>query len=194
MSFQVAWTVLDREWEVLRREQNNPMYLFGALPRIDLLDGSVQLVAHDEQLFPDTLLQRRKSNWLREVERSGQPPMYPPWMVDKGVIVSLIDLACGLAEIARRLESQEVPIGSYVLFSALDSSLEIEFTRTEEGLCITSNWNREMPEHHLLTSETDFHAGVSTFLRDLAVETHRRAPDALEWEALKDVRAHLDEP
>ncbi len=194
MSFEVQWTVLDREWDELEREQYNPLYADPSLARIDLMDGAVQLVANGEHLFPDTLLQRIKRFSLDEAARIEQPLSVPEWFFDQGVTVSLIDIAYGLARASRRLISEEIPIGSYVLFSALDSSLEIEFTRTEEGLCITSNWNREVPEHIIETPEADFHAGVSTFLHDLAVEIHRRAPDALEWEALKDVKAHLADP
>ena len=194
MTFEVRWLLAECKWNELQREQQNPLYRYGPLPRHDLLDGLIQLAANDRSLFPAALLSTWKERLLNEARRSGRSAGWYVQNLEHGVNVSVIDLAFGLSRVSGQIKAREIAIGSTTRFSARESSLEIVFTLTDDGIKITSNWTDEIPGHFIETSETDFHAGVSMFLHDLAVEIYRRAPDALEWEALKDVKAHLDEP
>jgi hypothetical protein len=192
MSFEVRWLLTEHEWDELQREQHNPLYADASLPRIDLLDGLIQLEADAQLLFPTALLRKWKERLLDEAEGSHRPISWMLRSLEQGVNVSVIDLAYGLARASRQLQGNQIPMGSAARFSALDSSLAIVFTRTVDGLKVTSNWTEELPEHFIMASESDFHAGVAKFLHDLAVEVHRRAPHALAWEALKDVKTHLN--
>ncbi len=167
MGVSLTWELPPEAWdaavEARAAEPPGSPYDEGGVPRVALLNATVQLSAGDDALFPPL---------------PGEAP---------GMELSLLDLGCALATEGIADGFAAEPDGTVAQYRQVDDAMEIDFERAGDDVVIRTNLDRS-PDLRIPASDLD--AEVRRFLDELLGEIDARAPALLDWHCLAPLREH----
>lgn len=166
MSISMMWDLPSGAWddalEARATEPPGSPYDEAGVPRVALLNATVQLRVGSEVLFPPL------------------PDQAP------GMELSLLDLACALADEVVGLAAE--PEGTVAVYRQADDALEMEFERAGDDVVIRTNLDRSPLDVRVPAEALD--AEVRLFLDRLLGEIDRRAPGLLDWHSLAPLQRY----
>jgi len=189
VSFEIRWSVDEKEWAEIRLRAGDIDFERGSFARLAGLDGFVQFAFNGDVLFPVALLTAIADYEQRRAKQGNWQLPWPREWYLQGLMTSLIDLAYQLDLIIAD-PNNLAREGDSDFYSEKDGSLVVRFTRGKDSILISSDARGSGYDCRLEVPAADFRDGIIVFLRQIAADIQIKAPEVLGWDVAAGLRRY----
>lgn len=194
MTFKIAWTTDDGEWNALlaaaREHGPDSIYDRGLDARNDKLMGSIWFMQDGNYARPVSAPLARWLEFSVWAQRGGGATRPDKTSLSEGIDLSLIDLAWQLAYILQVEGFESACDGALANYHETDDAMAIRFVKDNGHILILTNTSRDVG-WTVMTSASEFFLGLHEFLTSLSTDIYTRCPDLFQWHTFQPLRPYI---